>query len=626
MASPDPRETITFGEFEAKLASRELCRNGSRVRLPDQSFRILVMLLERRGELVSREEIREQLWPGDTFVDFDHGLNNAVNRLREALGDSADSPRFVETLPRRGYRFIHCIEEFPKPLTAPEFKSFSPAIAKEGRRGRRWFVVAGVSGVLLTAILVVSIIRARERVSAHRIASLVVLPLENVSGDPAQEYFADGMTDTLITDLAELGSVRVISRTSAMHYKGTHKPLPEIAQDLHVDAVVEGTISRIGDRVRINAQLIDAHNEGHIWAKAYERDVRDVLELQNQVSSAIAREVSGKLSTKEQPTLKERQVDPRAWDAYLKGEYFLNKWTAKGFEEAKGHFEEAINLDPGFADGYAGLGEYYATIAFTNIVPPREAWQKAEEQAIKALELDENSSRAHTLLGMIKLQFRCDQAAAAKELDRALELNAGDMGALDFHSYYLLEMGHTDDAIAEKRAVLEHDPVSVRTNAELGLYFLEARRPNEAISQLQRTLELDPNYAAAYMRLGLAYAQKQQYSQAVNEFQRAIVLDNKPARLINLADLYARWGKRKEAFETIRRLQEMSKQQYVSPTGYALIYARLDDRKAAMAMLDKAKPEDEPKITDPGFESLKSDPRFKTVVARLRPDKSCPVF
>src|SRR5215468_8165449 len=276
MTSPASVGIIIFGEFEAKLGSRELCRRGERVRLPDQSFQILAMLLERRGELVTRDEIRQQLWPGDTFVDFDHGLNNAVNRLREALGDSADSPRFVETLPRRGYRFIAPVGESGSPPLSsipPVAESLTTPLKLPGKG--RWAVAVVVSGAVALAILTISPSHVRMRATGQ-IASLAVLPLENVSGDPTQDYFADGITDTLITNLAGLRSVRVISRTSAMHYKGSHKSLPEIAQELGIDAVVEGTVSKAGNRVRINAQLIDARKDQHLWARQYDDDLQDI--------------------------------------------------------------------------------------------------------------------------------------------------------------------------------------------------------------------------------------------------------------------------------------------------------------------------------------------------------------
>jgi len=462
---------------------------------------------------------------------------------------------------------------------------------------------------------------------SHTIKSLAVLPLENLTGDPSQEYFVDGMTDALITNLTKVSSLRVISRTSAMHYKGAHKPLPEIARELNVAAVVEGSVFRSGNRVRVSAQLVDATNDRNLWARDYdEREVRDVLQLQNELAIAVAQEVAGSLTPDEQSSFskKPRQVNPEAYEAYLKGEYFLDKWTVEGFAKAKDYFTQSINLDPSYADGYTGLAEYYGTVAFMDVVPPREAWLKAEDLLAKALKMDNNSSRAHTLLGMIKLQFRCDRQAAEKELNLALELNPGDMRALDYHSYFLLETGRTYEAIAEKNRVLKHDPLSVITNAELGGYFLDTGRPDEAIAQLQKTLELDPNYAAAHMRLGIAYEKKKQYGQAVIEIQKAISLDRKPDRLAHLGELYARTGRRQEALEMIGELEQMSKERYGSPTLIALVYARLHLNDAAIAWLEKAKPDDDPKISEPVFDNLRSDPRFKILEARLKPDQRCP--
>lgn len=651
MASPGSAGIVTFEEFEVKLSSRELCRNSARVRVPDQSFQILAMLLERPGELVSREDIRQRLWPGGTFVDFDHGLNNAVNRLREALGDSAENPRFIETLPRRGYRFIAPVQ-LDLGLAADVQSSNAPAIAtptlasesasaisvreevattseneKKKVGSRKQSIIASFV-ILVLSTVGAGLYWARLRVHATPIQSLAVLPLENVSGDAGQEYFADGMTDALITRLAGIHSVRVISRTSAMHYKGTRQPLPEIARELHVDAIVEGTVSKSGSRIRINAQLIDANSDQHLWAKQYNGELRDVLQLQDELASAIASEVAGRMMPTEisSSNRPQRRINPDAYESYLKGKYFLDKWTVDGFEKAKAYFEHAIDLDPSYAEGYAGLAEYYATVAFMNIVVPKEAWVKSEDLLAKSLQVDNSSSRAHTLLGMIKLQFRCDRAAAEDELNRALQLNHSDMYALDFHSYYLLEIGRTDEAIVEKRRVLEHDPLSVRTNAELGLYLLRAGRSDEAIAQLLKTLELDPNYAAAHMRLGFAYEAKKDYSQAVSEMQKAISLDKKPARLARLGEVYARWGKKQEALEALRQLERMSKEFRVSPNMKALVYAGLGEKESAIIWLEKATSEDDPELSDPGFDILRADPRFKRIEQRLKPISSCPDF
>jgi TolB-like protein/DNA-binding winged helix-turn-helix (wHTH) protein/Tfp pilus assembly protein PilF len=634
VASTPSIESITFGEFEAKQASRELCRNGVRVRLPDQSFHVLSMLLERPGNLVTREEIRQRLWPEGTFVDFDHGLNNAVNRLREALRDSAEEPRFIETLPRRGYRFIAQVQLNVRsttelPANAPRkirgFDGQEPKTTYRKSVSRRRALLASVVVFLLVA-LAIGVYRAKVTARASQVESIAVLPLQNVSGDAGQEYFADGMTDALITKLARLDSLRVISRTSVMHYKGSPKTLREIAQELGVDAIVEGTISKSGSRVRINAQLIDAAKDQHLWAQQYDGELKDILQLQNDLASAITAEIAGKLTAKQRSRLlvRSRPVNPQAFDALLRGEYFLDKWSVDGFAKAKEYFEQSIHLDPTYADAYAGLGEYYGTVAFMGIVPPGNAWLKSEELLSKSLELDNTSSKAHSLLGMLKLQFRCDRASAEKELNYALELNPGDMRALDYHSYYLLEIGRTDEAIAEKKRVLQHDPMRVISNAELGLYFYQAGRTDEAIEQLQKTLELDPNYAPTHARLGMAYRKKGQYEHAVTEMQKALSLDEKPDRIARLGVVYAQWGKRKEAMEAIHQLG-MSKG-YVSPTSKALIYTQLGERDSAFRWLEKAKPEDEPKISDPDFASLRSDPRFKRLEERQRPNQSCPAF
>jgi TolB-like protein/DNA-binding winged helix-turn-helix (wHTH) protein/Tfp pilus assembly protein PilF len=651
MARPSDALRAKFGDFVADFNSFELRKHGLRQKLQDQPFQILRLLLQRPGQLVTREELRLELWKESTFVDFDAGLNAAIRRLRSVLNDSADEPRYIETLPRHGYRFIAPVEIVTEPVLEPRGKIRVPSTdgssqqkiaasaepvgvpaSNQVPRGAIWLRRLAAACVLLAAFFV-STVALRSRVLAThssdgRTYSIAVLPLQNLSGDPSQEYFADGMTDALITDLAQSKSLQVISSTSSTRYKGVHEPLRQIARELNVNVIVEGSVIRSGNHVRVSAQLVDAAKDRHIWARSYDRDLRDVLRLQGELASTIALEVAGRLAPDERVRLtsQTRLVNPQAYEAYLKGEYFLYRWTDDGFERAKGYFQQAIDIDPSWAEGYAGLAEYYGTVAFMGTVPPRESWIKAEEVLAKALELDETSSNAHTLLGMIKLQFRCDPVASEKELNRALELNPGNMRALDYHSYYLLEIGRTDQAIAEKQQVLEHDPVSVITNAELGLYFLHAARLDEAITQLQKAIELDPNYAAARMRLGFAYEQKQRYPEALAEFEKAMLLDQKPTRLAHLGMLYAHWGKRKEALQTIAELQAMSKQRYVAPTAVALIYARLGEKESAIAWLQKAKPDDDPKISDPDFDNLRSDSRFKALEGRLRPSETCPVL
>lgn len=644
----------TFADFFVDFESFEFRKCGIRLRLQHQPFQILKLLLERHGQLVTREELRAQLWSESTFVDFDAGLNAAVRRLRDALNDSADTPRYIETIPRHGYRFFAPIEvvELPQPgeQTNSDSDSENPAsgdnldspvparvfeplpslpaehdtLRTVARSPRIWLLL---SGVVLCALLLGASVFTR-RGHRNRTYSIAVLPLQNLSGDPSQDYFADGMTDALITSLAQSNSLKVISSTSSMRYKGTRKRLADIAKELNVDVIVEGSVIRSGNQVNVTAQLLDAAKDQHIWARRYDRDLQNVLQLQSDLASAIATEVAGKLSPSDESRLsaRARPVNPEAYEAYLKGDYFINKWTTAGFEKAKGYYEKAVEIDPGYVDGQVGLAGYYAIMAFTH-TGPGENWLKAESLVEKALRMDSNSAKAHTLLGMINLQFRCDRAGAETELNRALALDPADMSTVDYHSYYLLEIGKTEQALAEKKIVLSHDPLSVITNAELGLYLMLAGRNQEAIPQLQKALDLDPDYAAAHIRLGRAYAGLGRFSEATKEMERAISLDKGATDLRYLGEVYARWGKTDEALQQISQLKEMMKQGRSVSTDIALIYAQLGNKDAAFAWLANATAEDDgPKISDPGFESIRSDPRFQQIEARLRPNPACPAF
>ena len=641
METPHQVRRIRFGPYDVDLRSRELRRHGSKIKLQDQPFQVLAMLLEHPAELVTREELRRKLWPQDTFVDFDVGLNTAIKRLRDALNEKAGVPRYIETLPRRGYRFIATVENVaPDSLqTGPVIKT-SPPLVEMGsdhaspkkrhalqKLGASALAVAGLVAILL--VLNAGGLRQRLTYWAAppRIRSIAVLPLENLTGDSTQEYFVDGMTDALITDLARIQTLRVVSRTSAMHYKNTHLPLAEIARELNVDGVVEGTVVRSGNRVRITAQLIQAANDRHVWAENYERDIQDVLSLQDEVARAIASQVQAEISPQERRRLAvARPVNPQAYEAYLKGHFFLNQWSDEGFRKAQEYFQQSVDLDPTYAPAYLGLAETYGAVTHTGRLPSRDGYVEAESVATKALEIDDTLAEAHAFLGLIKLLFRCDRSGTEKELNRALELNPGDIGTLDYHSYYLMQIGKSDEAIVEKKRVLEHDPLSVNTNAGLGLYFLMAGRNDEAIQQLQKTLELDPNNAPTYTRLGWAYANKRQYEQAVVEFKKALAIERVPGRMGRLGDVYARWGKRQEAEKVIVELKEMSKQRYVSPTLIARIYARLGENDQALEWLGKSRWGEEPTVLDPGFDSLRSDARFIAMEPRLMPSASCPAF
>ena len=641
MQTPLEARRIRFGPYEADLRSRELRKHGNKVRLQEQPFQVLAMLLERPGDLVTRDELRSRLWPQDTFVDFDVGLNTAIKRLRDALNERAGEPRYIETLPRRGYRFIAPVEDVvPAPPKAvlsqiDAVPPLEPPPAENHAERRQFLRLLWVSGfaaaALLAVLLGLNVAGLRKTLARWpgepHIRSIAVLPLENLTGDPSQEYFADGMTDALITDLAQIQALRVISRTSVMRYKGTHKPLAEIARDLNIDGVVEGSVARSGNRLRITAQLIDVANDRHLWAENYERDLQDVLELQDEVARAIAGQVRAKVSPEEQMRLQAaRPVNPVAYDDYLKGRFFLNQWSDTGFRQAQQYFQQSIDLDPAYALAYLGLAETYGAMTITGRSPALEGSLKAENLAKKALEIDDTLAEAHTVLGLIKLQSRCDRSGAEKEMSRAMALNPQSTLALDYHSYYLLEIGRADEAIAEKKRVLENDPLSVITNTELGLYFGLAGRNNEAVEQLRKALELDPGYAPAYVRLGWAYANMQQYDQAVVALKKAIAMEWAPGRVGELGDVYARWGKRQEAQKVIDELKQMSKQRYVSALLIAKIYARLGENRQALQWLGKAEPGGDTSTSDASFDNLRSDARFIALERRLKPNASCPAF
>ena len=398
---------VTFGPFEADLQSGDLRKQGFKVRLRGRPFDILALLLERPGEVVSREELRERLWTADTFVDFDHGLNTSVNRLREALGDTADNPRFVETLPRRGYRFVAPVEwrsgrgllESPAPVDPPSATDASPtegvataAAEPSSKIGRQRLGLAFAAGLLLAALgLAVWLIKDRTRAARSSDQPRVaVLPFLNVSGEPSQDYFADGMTDALIAELAQLDGLRVISRTSVMSYKGTRVSLPQIARDLGVDAVVEGSALQSGDRVRVTAQLIDAASDRHLWARNYEQEAKDVIALQRELALAIAQGVRATLTPGEQKRLAARpSVDPRAYEAYLRGRFHWESMTSSGLKGAIEQYERAIALDPSYAPAYAGLAESYWIMgsAGYEVAPQGETAPQARAAARRALEL-----------------------------------------------------------------------------------------------------------------------------------------------------------------------------------------------------------------------------------------------
>ncbi len=630
--SPLTSTLIRFGVFEVDLRAGELRKQGLKIKLQEQPFQVLVMLLERAGEVVTREELHEKVWGSDTFVDIEHGLATAVKKIREALGDDAETPRYVETLPRRGYRFIYPVES----VAAVSGRRKEPALAERRYRvPRRWLLalaavillavaavllalnVAGLRDRLLTAV------RARRAVPLQEIKSIAVLPLENLSGDPEQEYFADGMTDELITNLGKIGALRVISRTSVMQYRKAPKPMPEIARELNVDAVVEGSVLRAGDRVRITTQLVHAPTDQQLWAESYERDLRDVLALQREVARAIANGIKIKLSPDEETRLATtRPVNPEAHKAYLKGLYYQQKYTEEALRLSFKYFEEAIQRDPNYAHAYVGLSVSYLFSARLQFLSADEVSAKIRAAAIKALELEETLADAHSVLGYVLDRYEWDSVGAEREFKRALDLNPNHAFAHADYANYLAERGRHEEAIAVAKRAEELDPLSIGGARAAWVYYM-ARQYDQAIEQLRRILEAQPMDAFAHSVLGEAYVQKGMYEEAVVEFQQAITLTpGSPWPLTELGNAYAVAGKRGEALKILAQLkQRLSRGTYVSPYDMAVVYAGLGEKAQAFECLEKARGKRAEGVywvkVDPRLDPLRSDPRFQDLLRRM---------
>jgi TolB-like protein/Flp pilus assembly protein TadD len=472
---------------------------------------------------------------------------------------------------------------------------------------------------------IASLVGARHGVPLSKIDSLAVLPLENLSHDPEQEYFADGMTEELTTTLGQIEALRVISRTSVMRFKGVRPPggLPEIARQLKVDAVVEGSVLRSGERVRITAQLIDARTDRHLWAQSYERDLRDVLSLQGEVAQAIANEIKIKVTPQEQVRLaRTRSVSPEAHEAYLKGHYYCDLRTEEGLKKGIEYFQRAIEKDPRWAEAYAGLAESYGLLTSWGFMAAREAYPRAKAAALKALELDGTLAEAHAELGMVSNEYDWDWASAEKEYKRAVELNPGYAGTHKAYAEYLSEMGRHNEAIAEIKRAQELDPLSLMINTLVGYVFFHARRYDEAIAQYRRTLELSAGFYPAHLFLAGAYEQEKLYDEAMSEYQKAAALQGGGPRVAaGLARGYAAAGRRTEALKIISQLMELSKRRPVSSYGIAEAYTALGDFDQAFAWLEKAYEEHPYELcylkVDPTNDPLRSDPRFQDLLRRM---------
>jgi len=628
VAAPASR-LLRFDGFELDVRAAELRKHGIKLRLQGQPIQVLAALLNSPGELVTREELRAQVWPAETFVDFDHSLHNAIARLRETLGDSAGTPHYIETLPRRGYRFIGTVErigsEDPRPSTPTEASRVA-GVAPVRSEPRSIFIPALLLLTTAAMAAVLIFLTLSHRAAAVPVVrSLAVLPLDNFSGDPAQEYFVDGMTDELITDLAKMGGVRVISRTSVMRYKGTRKSLPEIARELNVDGIIEGSVMRSGQRVRITAQLLYGPSDKHLWAESYERDLGNVMNLQSEVAQAIALQVRAQITPRQQANFNAAHpVNPEAYDAYSKGRYHL--WNqfgmAQSLNTAKTYFEEAVRKDPTFALAHSGLADAYVYLAMFRHVSPESSYQPAKEAVRQTLTLDEGIGEAHDTLAVLSWRYDRDWDATERELNRAIALAPSYSCAHEDRAEYLALRGRRAEAEAEviKSRQLDPSVYSALTEAAVDYQLGDF---NQLLEASRRGIASNPNEWFEHFYLGVGYEATGKQLESISEYQKAVELSGGDQdAVVALAHAYAGVGRRTETQKILRDLEQKSAKAYVSPYMIAALYATLGDKDSAFKFLDKAYQEKSLDLSwylkaDLRINSLRSDPRYQSLLRRV---------
>jgi TolB-like protein/DNA-binding winged helix-turn-helix (wHTH) protein/tetratricopeptide (TPR) repeat protein len=619
------------------LVAGEIRKAGMRLKLPGQPFQVLQALLERPQEIVTREELRQRLWPDNTFVDYDLALKKAVNRLREVLGDSAESPHFIETIPRRGYRFIGNVEmsaSAPSTSSAQPLVSSVEAVEERSAKTRKSWKVIGALGLagIAAVLLGLNAGKLRTRIFARspsvEIHAIAVLPLENLSKDPEQEYFVDGMTDQLITELARAGELRVISHTSVTPYKGARKPLGVIAKELNVDAIVEGTVLRSGNRVRVTAQLVSASPERHLWADSYQGDLTDIFSLQDRVARSIAREIRVSLTPEEQARLTNTPpFEPEAYDAYVRGRYYSSQITADGFEKAVVSFRRAIELQPRYAQAYADLAETYCWAAATDVIPGQEGLPKARQAAMKALEIDERLSQAHSSLAWVKYVYEWNFPEAETEFHRSLELHPSTSWPPLWYGMYLAQGNRIEESIAEMRKVQQMDPLSPVANALALVPLVTGRKYDAAIEDAQKLLDMDRQNGLARWIMNMAYERKGDFSKAIALQEETAVLYGAPKEAAaqsaeRLRSAYKTLGPPGYWRVNLERQRLEWKKKPGEPYDLAALYARAGDREHAFVWLDKAfRAHSQALIywlrTDPAFDSFRSDAKYEELVRRI---------
>lgn len=613
--------TVRFGAYSLDLKTGELDGGGGRVHVPDKPFQILVTLLEKPGELVTREELRQRLWPANSHVDFDHSMNNALNRLRETLGDDAEHPQFIETLPRRGYRFIAPVE-FDS--DAPLGVGTTVAEPAPGH-SRRWMIAASLLVLLIAAGV---LLRQRFDTPSAAVADrvmLVVLPFENLTGEADQEYLSDGFTEEVISRLARLGHERmgVIARTSAMAYKGSRKPVDQVGRELHVDYLLEGSLRRSGERLRITAQLIRVADQTHLWSRDFDRALTDVVLVQSEIAGAIAEQIQLRLP----PSALARAaspaaVDPEAYRLHLLGRYYWSRRTPDALRKSLEAYLMAVERDSAFAAGFAGLADTYNSLGSYSVLPPAEAFPLAKSAALRALELDPMLAQAHNSLAFVHENYEWDWAVAEKEYRRALELDPADANTLHWYAAFLWEMGRFEECLELSERAHQLDPLSMIVRLDLAAGLERVGRSEEARKQMQTILEIDPVFAPAHAGLGWSLEQEGRLDDAIASFRKAI--EHSPGNHVysaSLAHALAQAGRRDEAQRILESLRSRAGTEHVSPYIIGIVYAGLGERDRAFEYLELAYQERDSWLVfmkvQHWLDPLRGDPRFDALLRKM---------
>jgi len=631
---------IRFGPFELKLKSGELCREGIAIRLSPQPFKVLVLLIENAGQLVTREEIRQQIWSDGTFVDFDKGLNFCIKQIREALGDNAQSPRYIETLPRRGYRFIGSVSESSdaqsiessgpdsdlqsEQASLQSIEANAPLPAEAFRVTRRHAALMALAVLLpLISYLAWNSISARTGSPAGKVM-LAVLPFENLDQDSAEDYFSDGLTEEMITQIGRLRPNRlgVIARTTALTYKKTGKDIRQIGRELGVSHVLEGSVRREAGRVRITAQLIQVSDQTHLWADTYERNERDLLAIQSEVASRVARSLAVELLPASESATSNRTTQPEVYEAYLKGRYLIIKDTLEDFERSIPYFEQAIEQDPGFAPAYVGATQSRVFLATWRNLPASEMLLKAKSDALRAVELDPTSAEAYAALASVNFWLEWNWTETERNIKRSIELNPSDPHAHILYASYLLTRGQREEGIHQVKQALELDPISLLTNGLSAYFYLRAREYDDAIAQCGKMLDIEPRSPAAHYCLRMAYFYKGMYKEALEILRKEMAMDGMKQEEID--SLTA--GDPETAINKLERqgLEQMKeafeKGSRISASSFAWQYALLGEKAQAMEWLEKSIAAREPMAVyfyiHPSYDSLRSDARFAALAQK----------